>query len=172
MDARAVNVSIPQETVPDDALVYRRVWSEDWTSNGCKLRVFRNSEPEFGGQRVGMSVSWSRHASPEDVADHFGHPLTDLVAELSASDIREIDSLLLEHTPETEVDLDSAPEELVRRRLLRMATAHCEVFGEKDEEIRTQLRRRARIVFRDGKRVDVPLPCWRGPDPKRRIPRP
>jgi hypothetical protein len=135
-----VSPPYPKEKVPSDALLYRRIWVDHVKRKGVDPRAFMNSPQKVVGERRGMSTCWDEYADPIDALKEFD-PKLDGVAALRVKDVEAIESQVVEHEPEDENQ------------------AHTEVFGPKDPQVRTLLRRAASLVYNRGKPVLPPIPC-------------
>ena len=134
-----MSASPPRELIPDDGLLYRRVWSGHVRTNGrIDARVFMDSPSDEPGEPAYMSVVWAGpngvYASPADALRDFDSQ-ADSVAEFIAGGVRAIDELKVLHKPTLQ------------------CRAHTGVYGEKDPEVRILLKRIARLVYERGHSV-------------------
>lgn len=122
----------PVEFIPPEDILYRRVYRGYIKKGRVKPNAFRDSDPTYPGQRVGVSVLWQRYATPEDCKRTGKEPEDNGVATLLTEKVRSIDELLVEHDP------------------LPESQGHSQIFGEKDEEVRVRLAREANLIISPG----------------------
>lgn len=85
----------------------------------------------FRNQGEGMSTDWEKYATRRETRERAPKPELNAVVQLQVGRVREVPGQEVEHTPDVE----------------RRNRAHTDVFGEKDEEARTLLRRIAKVVI-------------------------
>jgi hypothetical protein len=118
----------PKEEIPDDATVFMRLHQTLFRDGAIMPVAFK----DHGG---GMSVDWSKYASPEETRARARQPAKNAVISMGVQAIRSIEGLLVEHEPVQENGLDDKGGPIPPNR------AHSEVFGEKTEERRLKLSR-------------------------------
>jgi hypothetical protein len=117
-------VAFPVEQVPDEAHLFYRVHKND-TADG---------EPIPGAFRdVGsaMSTDWEKYSTPSESRNRAKNPARVGVVRLVAEDVRRIEPLKVEHTPDYPTN-----------------RAHTDVFGQKTSEVRLKLLRGAEWKIR------------------------
>ena len=113
----------PVEQIPDGDVVYMRAYSQFFSNDDLLPGVFR---PHDGG----MSADWSKYATAQETRDRARTPSLNAVLSMPVGEIRRIDALRVEHSPEPDnrahtdiLDLPEGGEELteIRLRLLRIS---------------------------------------------------
>lgn len=113
----------PVEDIPDADHLYMRVHRTWFKPSGdISLRAFAN-------HGAGMSTDWSKYSTPEQTRDRGRTPPSNAVVRMNVGDIRAMPGQSVAHSPQDG------------------NRAHADVLGEKDEEARMLLRRRATIVL-------------------------
>lgn len=117
-------VSWPVENIPDQDFILRRI---------PKRKVKKDGTPSpgaFNNFQGGMSSDWDKYSTPQETRQRDSNPRETGVVKLSVRQVREIPAQTVEHTPK------------------QNNRAHTDVFGPKDEEERTRLRRISQWVIR------------------------
>lgn len=125
MANESVTLAWPQEQIPDNDILFRRVHRNE-LRNGMPIpRVFRNDG-------LGMSTGWNKYSSAEEACQR-GRQAADMygVIEMTVGDVRNIPGQLVYHTPD----------------LVNNNRAHSDVTGDKDEEVRIKFRRIYRFAI-------------------------
>ena len=114
----------PSEEIPDSDQLFMRV-HEMWR------RGESVSPGAFQNHNGAMSVDWERYAEPYETRRRAQAPEKNAVVSLRVGKVRSVPGQVVQHTP----DID------------RKNRAHTDVAGDKDEEVRIQLRRCAGVVI-------------------------
>jgi hypothetical protein len=110
-----------EEDIPNDNMLYMRV-HENHVQNGKLMpAAFRNHPTP----QDGMSTDWNKYSTPQETKNRGKKPEQNGVVKMLVQDVRNIDELIVRHTPD----------------IPNKNRAHTDVFGPKDEERRTKLRR-------------------------------
>ncbi len=113
------------ESIPDESVLYMRVHRAMLNANGEPvLGAFK----DHGGA---MSTDWEKYSTPEQTRQRARVPEDNAVISLVVGQVRGIDGLSVEHTPDSAIN----------------NRAHVDVYGEKTAEVRVQLRRIYRMIL-------------------------
>ena len=112
----------PIELIPDADSVFMRAHKDYFRSGDLLPGVFREQDGS-------MSVDWNKYSSAHETRERGKNPMANAVLRLSVGNVRSVNSLDVEHTPEpdnrahSEINLPSNREDLteVRLKLLRIA---------------------------------------------------
>src|SRR6266566_296830 len=86
-----------KEEIDNDQFLYLRVHQvKVW--NG---KLLPNA---FDDHEGGMSTDWARYSTPEQTRNRARKPELNGVVQMGVGVVREIDALIVEHTPDEEVD--------------------------------------------------------------------
>lgn len=115
----------PKEPIPDTDKLYRWVLAENIRQDGFPRPA------AFKDNKGGMSTDWDNYSTPEETRSRGLPPVENLgVLRLIAGEVRQIDSLVVEHTPKDD------------------NRAHTDVFGDKtDPEVRLKLARSSKWLI-------------------------
>lgn len=115
----------PSEEIPDSDQLFMRV-HETWFRDGSIIpKAFQN-------RNGAMSVDWERYAKPSETRRRARkRPEENAVVSLRAGEVRSVPGQEVKHTPNIE----------------KNNRAHTDVSGDKDTEVRVQLRRYAKVVI-------------------------
>lgn len=117
----------PKEHIPDEDQVYRRAHSNFCLPDGTP-------GPGIIEKKKPNSVDWSKYSTPEESHKRATEPQKNAVVGFIAGEVRKMQSLTVEHTPEP----------------IENNRAHSEINGVKDSEMRLKLLRICRLI--------IPLP--------------
>ncbi len=115
----------PIEEIPDKDDLFMRV-HRTWFKRDQTIGA-----GAFQNRGEGMSTDWSNYSTPEETRDRKGTPHDNAVVGMMVKLVRAVPGQRVKHTPNWKD----------RNR------AHADVFGEKDEQVRIELRRVARILL-------------------------
>ena len=118
----------PSENIPDNDLLYMRVFHIYVKGDRVSLSVFKNMPTPLDG----MSTDWSRYSTPATTRAGGNKPPADYhVIKMLVGSVRQIPNQIVEHTPDWE----------------KQNRAHTDVWGNKnDEEVRVLFGRVAELI--------------------------
>jgi tRNA/tmRNA/rRNA uracil-C5-methylase (TrmA/RlmC/RlmD family) len=118
----------PSEEIPDDHLLYMRVFHQMVKGEHVSLSVFKNAPTP----QDGMSTNWAKYSTLAQTREGARHPASAYrVVKMVVGVVRQIPGQTVEHTPDWE----------------NKNRAHTDVWGDKDdEEVRVLFGRAASLI--------------------------
>jgi hypothetical protein len=127
-DSNGLNDAWPKEDIPDVQCLFMRVHRRNQRDGMLNPGAFK----DHGDERPGMSTNWCKYSNASHTQRAAKNPSDNGVVQMRVLDIRIIEGLVVEHTPD----------------LSNNNRAHTDVYGDKhDEEVRVKLRRACKWVI-------------------------